>query len=127
LSCRLRETDSSNERQIKNRVDGCDVESDAGLRQSQPRLPALLRQDIAECFRGVPGHPFEFGFDLRLMPEKLGDPIRWGTARLTMNSRNGAKVRCLIWNARKNTIVEKCSADLVGCSIIQAILRPAND
>jgi protein gp37 len=25
----------------------------------------------------VPGHPFEFGFDLRLVPEKLGDPIRW--------------------------------------------------
>jgi protein gp37 len=25
----------------------------------------------------VPGHPFEFGFDLRLVPEKIGDPIRW--------------------------------------------------
>jgi protein gp37 len=25
----------------------------------------------------VPDHPFEFGFDLRLVPEKLGDPIRW--------------------------------------------------
>jgi protein gp37 len=37
---------------------------------------ALLR-GIAERFRGVSGHPFEFGFDLRLVPEKLGDPIRW--------------------------------------------------
>jgi protein gp37 len=25
----------------------------------------------------VPDHPFEFGFDLRLVPEKLGEPIRW--------------------------------------------------
>ena len=34
-------------------------------------------ETFAERFRGVPGHPFEFGFDLRLIPEKLGDPIRW--------------------------------------------------
>ena len=30
----------------------------------------------------MPGHPFEFGFDLRLVPEKLGDPLRWGTSRM---------------------------------------------
>jgi len=34
-------------------------------------------ETFAERFRGVPGHAFEFGFDLRLVPEKLGDPIRW--------------------------------------------------
>jgi protein gp37 len=34
-------------------------------------------ETFAERFRGVPGHPFEFGFNLRLVPEKLGDPIRW--------------------------------------------------
>jgi protein gp37 len=34
-------------------------------------------ETFAERFRGVPGHPFEFGFDLRLVPEKLGDPICW--------------------------------------------------
>jgi protein gp37 len=32
---------------------------------------------FAERFRGVPGHPFEQGFDLRLIPEKLADPLRW--------------------------------------------------
>ena len=36
---------------------------------------------FAERFRGVKGHPFEFGFDLRLVPAKLGDPIRWSTPR----------------------------------------------
>jgi protein gp37 len=34
-------------------------------------------ETFAERFRGVSGHPFEFGFDLRTVPEKLGDPIRW--------------------------------------------------
>jgi protein gp37 len=38
-------------------------------------------ETFAERFRGVKGHPFEFGFDLRLVPEKLGDPIRWSTPR----------------------------------------------
>lgn len=32
---------------------------------------------FAERFRGVEGHPYEQGFDLRLVPEKLGDPLRW--------------------------------------------------
>jgi protein gp37 len=29
----------------------------------------------------VNGHPFEWGFDLRLVPEKLNDPLRWNTPR----------------------------------------------
>jgi len=33
-------------------------------------------ETFAERLRGVAGHPFESGFDLRLVPEKLGDPIR---------------------------------------------------
>ena len=32
---------------------------------------------FSERFRGVPGHPFEQGFDLRLRPERLGQPQRW--------------------------------------------------
>ena len=37
---------------------------------------------FAERFRGVPGHPYEQGFDLRLVPEKLADPLRWSTSRM---------------------------------------------
>lgn len=37
---------------------------------------------FAERFRGVPGHPYEQGFDLRLVPEKLADPLRWATSRM---------------------------------------------
>ncbi len=36
---------------------------------------------FAERFRGVPGHPYEQGFDLRLVPEKLPEPFRWRTPR----------------------------------------------
>jgi protein gp37 len=32
---------------------------------------------FAERFRGVPGHPYERGFDLRLVREKLAEPLRW--------------------------------------------------
>ena len=32
---------------------------------------------FAERFRGVPGHPYEYGFDLRLIPELLTKPLHW--------------------------------------------------
>ena len=32
---------------------------------------------FAERFRGVPGHPFERGFDLVLRPERLAQPLEW--------------------------------------------------
>jgi protein gp37 len=37
---------------------------------------------FAERFRGVPGHPYEQGFDLRLVREKLGEPLRWQTPKM---------------------------------------------
>ena len=37
---------------------------------------------FAERFRGVVGHPFEQGFDLRLRPERLDQPARWRRSRL---------------------------------------------
>jgi protein gp37 len=36
---------------------------------------------FAERFRGVPGHPFEKGFDLTLRPERLTQPLRWRQPR----------------------------------------------
>ena len=36
---------------------------------------------FSERFRGVPGHPFEPGFDLTLRPERLGQPERWRRPR----------------------------------------------
>jgi protein gp37 len=36
---------------------------------------------FAERFRGVPNHPYEQGFDLRLLPERLDLPLRWKKPR----------------------------------------------
>ncbi len=36
---------------------------------------------FAERFRGVPNHPYEQGFDLRLWPERLELPLRWRKPR----------------------------------------------
>jgi protein gp37 len=38
-------------------------------------------ETFAERWRGIKGHPFEFGFDLRLVPEKLADPLKWSASR----------------------------------------------
>ena len=37
---------------------------------------------FSERFRGVPGHPFEHGFDLVLRPQRLDQPARWRRPRL---------------------------------------------
>src|SRR5512135_1710992 len=39
-------------------------------------------ETFAERFRGVPGHPYEQGFDLRLVPEKLCEPLRWSRPKM---------------------------------------------
>jgi protein gp37 len=48
-----------------------------GCSKISPGCLHCYAETFAERFRGVPGHPFEFGFDLRVVPEKLADPIRW--------------------------------------------------
>ena len=38
-------------------------------------------ETFAERWRGVPGHPFEQGFEVRLWPERLTLPLRWRRPR----------------------------------------------
>ena len=38
-------------------------------------------ETFAERWRGVPGHPYEQGFDLRLAPHKLLEPLTWRRSR----------------------------------------------
>jgi protein gp37 len=37
---------------------------------------------FSERFRGVPGHPFQSGFDLTLRPERLEQPLSWKRPRM---------------------------------------------
>jgi protein gp37 len=52
-----------------------------GCTKVSPGCKHCYAETFAERFRGVRGHPFEQGFDLRLVPEKLEDPLRWKRSR----------------------------------------------
>jgi protein gp37 len=53
-----------------------------GCSKISPGCKHCYAERFAERFRGVKGHPFEQGFDLRLVPEKLADPLRWNNPRM---------------------------------------------
>lgn len=52
-----------------------------GCTKISPGCKHCYASVFAERFRGVPGHPYEQGFDLRLVPEKLAEPLRWRAPR----------------------------------------------
>ncbi|HEY7389580.1 MAG TPA: phage Gp37/Gp68 family protein [Bryobacteraceae bacterium] len=49
-----------------------------GCTKISPGCKHCYAERFAERFRGVEGHPFENGFDLRLVHKKLAEPLRWG-------------------------------------------------
>jgi protein gp37 len=53
-----------------------------GCTRISPGCSHCYAETFAERFRGVPGHPYEQGFDLRLVPEKLAEPLRWRSPRM---------------------------------------------
>jgi protein gp37 len=53
-----------------------------GCTKISPGCKHCYAELFAERFRGVPGHAYESGFDLRLVPEKLAEPLRWSTPRM---------------------------------------------
>ncbi len=53
-----------------------------GCTKISPGCKHCYAETFAERFRGVPGHPYEQGFDLRLVPEKICEPLRWLSARM---------------------------------------------
>jgi protein gp37 len=52
-----------------------------GCTKISPGCKHCYAETFAERFRGVPGHPYEQGFDLRLVPEKLSEPFHWSSPR----------------------------------------------
>jgi protein gp37 len=48
-----------------------------GCTKISPGCKHCYAEVFAERFRGVKGHPYERGFDLQLVPHKLGEPLRW--------------------------------------------------
>ncbi len=48
-----------------------------GCTQLSPGCDNCYAKTFAERFRGVPGHPYQQGFDLKLWPSRLDLPLRW--------------------------------------------------
>lgn len=57
-----------------NPVTGCDKVS--------PGCAHCYAETFSERFRGVPGHPYEQGFDMRFWPERLDLPLGWRKPRM---------------------------------------------
>ena len=57
-----------------NPVTGCDKVS--------PGCAHCYAETFAKRFQGVPGHPYEQGFALKLWPERLSIPLGWKRARM---------------------------------------------
>jgi len=53
-----------------------------GCVKVSPGCKHCYAETFAERFRGVPGHAYEQGFDPRLVPEMLDQPLRWARARM---------------------------------------------
>ena len=52
-----------------------------GCTKVSPGCKFCYAETLAERFRGVPGHPFEHGFDLRVVDDKLEQPLSWRRPR----------------------------------------------
>ncbi|HEX3681578.1 MAG TPA: phage Gp37/Gp68 family protein [Bryobacteraceae bacterium] len=53
-----------------------------GCKKISPGCKHCYAETFAERFRGVPNHPYQQGFDLRLVPEKLLEPFLWPSPRM---------------------------------------------
>jgi protein gp37 len=52
-----------------------------GCTKISPGCKHCYAETFAERFRGVSGHPYELGFDLRMVPSKLEEPLGWKKPR----------------------------------------------
>ena len=53
-----------------------------GCTKISPGCVHCYAETFAERFRGVPGHPYEQGFDLRLVPGKIAEPLTWAKSQM---------------------------------------------
>jgi protein gp37 len=53
-----------------------------GCTKVSPGCKHCYAEVFAERWRGIPGHPYEQGFDLRLWPDRLGLPLTWKKPRM---------------------------------------------
>ena len=77
-----------------------------GCRKISPGCKHCYAEVFAERFRGVPGHPYEQGFDLRLVPESILQPLGWSRPKTVfVNSMSD-----LFQDRVPNTFIEAVAA-----------------
>src|ERR1700722_6661408 len=57
-----------------------------GCEEVSPGCNHCYAKVFAERWRGIPGHPFEQGFDLKLHYDRLDMPVAWRGSRVFVNS-----------------------------------------
>lgn len=57
-----------------------------GCSKVSPGCANCYAETFAERFRGVPGHPYSQGFDLRLVHDKLAEPLQWTTPKMVFTN-----------------------------------------
>ena len=63
-------------------MDGRDLEpGPRGVARSRRGCAHCYAERFAERWRGIPGHHYEQGFDVRLWPQRLDLPLRWRRPR----------------------------------------------
>ncbi len=72
-----------------------------GCTKVSPGCKHCYAETFAERWRGIAGHPYEQGFDLRLVPEKLEEPLSW------------KKPRRIFVNSMSDLFHEKVSEDFI--------------
>jgi protein gp37 len=83
-----------------------------GCSKISPGCKHCYAETFAERFRGVSGHPYEQGFDLRLVPSKLEAPLEW------------RQPRRIFVNSMSDLFHENVPSDFI-CQIAQ-VMRRAN-
>ncbi len=76
-----------------------------GCTKVSPGCKHCYAETFAERWRGIPGHPYEQGFDLRLVPHKLLDPLQW------------RRPRRIFVNSMSDLFHEGVSEDYVGAAL----------
>lgn len=52
-----------------------------GCTKISPGCKHCYAETFAERWRGIPDHPYKQGFDLRIVPEKIAEPLTWRRPR----------------------------------------------
>lgn len=81
-----------------------------GCTKISPGCKHCYAEVFAERFRGVPGHPYEQGFDLKLWPARLEVPLRW------------KKPRMIFVNSMSDLFHERVPGEFIG-SVFQTMVR----